>query len=102
MRPSPATLKGRLFLGNAFDAYTIARHFSEGWRFRITRKAPEDKEQVTPQPGNARTNTVLAGIINKYGKLTLAGGSGTTLPKAEEGDYLIIFSKREEEDNSQS
>lgn len=91
-RKIPATLKGRVFLGGDFDPYTLARRFSEGWRFRITRKAPADKEQ---ESDGSEENSVLAGIINKYGKLTLTGTNGTTLPKAEEGDFLILFSKRE-------
>lgn len=94
-RKIPATLKGRVFLGNDFDAYSLARRFSEGWRFRITRKAPATKEQDGSE-AKSTDNSVLAGIVNKYGKLTLAGGSDAPLPKAEEGDYLILFSKREE------
>jgi hypothetical protein len=97
-RKIPATLRGRIFLSQDFDAYTLARCFSEGWRFRISRKAPADKEKALPPTETPETyeNGIFVGVISKTGKLALSGGTNTTPPKAEEGDFVIMFSKRDD------
>lgn len=94
-RKIPASLRGRFFIGQDFDPYTLAQRYAEGWRFRITRKAPGDKEH----PAEAKENgdAFLAGVVSKNGKLNLASDSSTAAPlKPEEGDFLIYFAKRKE------
>lgn len=97
-RKIPATIRGRIFLSQEFDPYTLARRFSEGWRFRIMRKAPADKEEASTDQSQDAANSILAGVISKSGKLALAGDNNHTPLKPEEGDFLVMFSKRESKD----
>jgi NhaP-type Na+/H+ or K+/H+ antiporter len=92
-RKIPATLRGRFFLSQQYDPYTMARRYSEGWRFRITRKGPADVESEKSATDNG--NSVFAGIISKSGKLSLAGDSNhNSALKAEEGDFILTFAMR--------
>ena len=97
-RKIPATLRGRIFLGSEFDPYTLARRFSEGWRFRITRKAPNDTEHENTESQGNTPSSILAGVISKSGKLVLAGDNTSSPLKPEEGDFMIMFSKRTKEE----
>ena len=89
----PVTLRGRFFLGADYDFREIARLYDEGWQFKISRigdaKKMNDDEQSSER--------VLAGIIDKNGKLILAGENTKFKLDGSEGDLALYFAKQNKE-----
>lgn len=96
----PMTLRGRFFMGDNFDFMQISSLFNDGWRFRISRigdaKKMDEMQQISENP-----ERILAGIIDKSGKITLAGENTKFKLDGNEDDLALWFTKQQKDAKQQ-